>query len=97
MIIIILFLIVIVGFVIYAIWKRVPRQTEHLSPTIETAFVRVLNTLKKNKVMVAIKQDGVYIRLAGDENKGEAFTKHWICAYHFDETIRNKSNLQNIK
>lgn len=38
------------------------------------AFKRVLNTLRENKVMVLTKDDGIYVRMAGDVNKGECFS-----------------------
>jgi hypothetical protein len=42
------------------------------------AFSRVLNTLSVNKVVVVTKDDGIYIRMAGDESKGEAFSKEFV-------------------
>ncbi len=33
-----------------------------------------LNTLRENKIMVVTKSDGVYIRMAGNVNKGECFS-----------------------
>ena len=41
-------------------------------------FTRVLNTLRENKVMVSTREDGIYIRLAGDEYKGESFSKTFV-------------------
>ena len=41
-------------------------------------FTRVLNTLRENKVMVSTREDGIYIRLAGDEDKGESFSKTFV-------------------
>lgn len=40
-------------------------------------FNRVLNTLRENKVMVKKREDGIYIRMAGNENKGECFSLEW--------------------
>lgn len=37
-------------------------------------FCRVLNTLRTNRIMVATREDGIYIRMAGEESKGEAFS-----------------------
>jgi len=43
----------------------------------EEAFRRVKNTLNNGKYMIHTKDDGVYIRLAGDGSNGEAFTLEW--------------------
>jgi hypothetical protein len=40
-------------------------------------FRRVLNTLRENKVMVKVEDDGVYIRMAGVEDRGECFSLEW--------------------
>jgi len=40
-------------------------------------FRRVLNTLRRNKVMIITKKDGIYIRMAGNANKGECFSLEW--------------------
>jgi hypothetical protein len=53
--------------------------------TSEAAFVAVLKTLKANKVMVDTRQDGIYIRLAGTESKGECFTLEWGKVFSFGE------------
>lgn len=37
-------------------------------------FCRVLNTLRTNRIMVVTREDGIYIRMTGDESKGEAFS-----------------------
>lgn len=37
-------------------------------------FARVLNTLKSNKVMVLTEDDGIYVRMAGNIDKGECFS-----------------------
>lgn len=51
----------------------------------QECFRKVLNCLKNNKVMVDTRDDGIYIRLAGNEDKGEAFTLHFANAYPFDK------------
>jgi len=56
------------------------------------AFKRVLETLKNNKSMVEAREDGIYIRLAGKEEKGEAFTLHWGKVLPIGE----KSNTQSF-
>lgn len=40
-------------------------------------FKRVLNTLRENNIMVDTREDGIYIRMAGSESKGECFTYEW--------------------
>lgn len=40
-------------------------------------FKAVLQTLKHNKVMVKTEADGIYVRMAGNENKGECFSLEW--------------------
>ena len=47
------------------------------SASPEDEFKRVLNTLRENKVMVQTREDGIYIRMAGREEKGECFTYEW--------------------
>ena len=49
----------------------------------EKEFHKVLKCLKNNKVMVNTREDGIYIRLAGRESEGEAFTLHFALAYPF--------------
>jgi hypothetical protein len=51
----------------------------------QEAFKRVLETLKNNKSMVSAKDDGIYIRLAGEEQAGEAFTLHWANVFPLGE------------
>lgn len=58
----------------------------------QEAFKRVLETLKNNKSMVEAREDGIYIRLAGKEEKGEAFTLHWGKVLPIGE----KSNTQSF-
>ena len=47
------------------------------SASPEDEFKRVLNTLRENKVMVQTREDGINIRMAGREEKGECFTYEW--------------------
>ena len=47
------------------------------SASPEDEFKRVLNTLRENKVMVQTREDGIYIRMAGREEKGECFSYEW--------------------
>ncbi len=46
-------------------------------------FLAVLKTLQGNKVMVDTREDGIYIRLAGKESKGEAFSLEWAKVLSF--------------
>lgn len=58
--------------------KRRLIKVEGIETEKQRNFARVLNTLRENKVMVAIKDDGIYIRLAGgDDNmiNSDSFVK----------------------
>jgi hypothetical protein len=50
-----------------------------------TEFKKVLNTLRENKVMVSTKDDGIYIRLAGNENSGYSFSTEWAKVKSFKQ------------
>lgn len=50
----------------------------------ERAYVRVQNALNNGKVFVSQEEDGIYIRLAGNENEGEAFSEHKIKVYTYE-------------
>ena len=54
---------------------HIPVVMGSITPTDE--FKRVLNTLRENKIMVDTREDGIYIRMAGTESKGECFTQEW--------------------
>ena len=43
----------------------------------EQEFRRVFNTLREKRIMVKKEKDGIYIRMAGDRNKGQAFSLEW--------------------
>jgi hypothetical protein len=47
------------------------------SATPRDEFKRVLNALRENKIMVDTREDGIYIRMAGNESKGECFSYEW--------------------
>jgi hypothetical protein len=49
-------------------------------------YSSVLKTMKANKVMVSSFPDGIYIRMAGDKDKGEAFSETWAKVLPFTET-----------
>ena len=53
-------------------------------PSLE--FRRVLNTLRENKVMVVTQPDGIYIRLAGTESKGQSFSNTFVKVKAFSKT-----------
>jgi hypothetical protein len=48
------------------------------------AFIRVQNTINNGKVFVSSEEDGIYIRLAGNENEGEAFSEHKVKVYDYE-------------
>ena len=43
----------------------------------EEEFIRVLNTLRRKKLMVKAENDGIYVRMAGKEERGECFSLEW--------------------
>lgn len=51
----------------------------------EKDFVAVLKTLKANRIMVKTRPDGIYVRLAGDPKKGEAFSLEWARVLTFEK------------
>jgi hypothetical protein len=63
---------------------------------IEQKFQAVLKTLKNNNVMVLTKSDGIYIRLAGNINKGEIFTLHQAKVLPFEENNTNNFSKEKI-
>jgi hypothetical protein len=60
--------------------------------TKEKYFKQVLECLKHNKVMVDTREDGIYIRLAGSESKGQAFTLHFANAFPYPELQYQQSS-----
>jgi hypothetical protein len=54
------------------------------STSSESEFKRVLNTLRNNNIMVQTKEDGIYIRMAGDKSKGECFSTDFAKVKSFD-------------
>jgi len=59
----------------YLIERRRKKQDLNVVETPDTTvedrvFKRVINTLRRNKVMVRLEDDGVYVRLAGDWKNG---------------------------
>ena len=68
----------------YKLINAPPSPIDRIEVDKQKIFKSVLNTLKKNKVMVDTKEDGIYIRLAGKETEGEAFTLHWGLVYPFN-------------
>ena len=59
-------------------------------------FKRVLNTLRENKVMVCTRRDGIYIRLAGNEDKGQCFSLKWAKVKSFDGIEYDKVNTRHV-
>jgi len=62
----------------------------------EKEFQKVLKCLKNNKVVVDTRDDGIYIRLAGRESDGEAFTLHFALAYPFPK-VKTKEEVNESK
>jgi hypothetical protein len=60
----------------------------------EGDFRRVLNTLKKNKVTVQKRADGIYLRMAGNIHEGECFSKDFVRVKKFDNDIDVKCSKQ---
>lgn len=57
--------------------------------TKETTLLnKATKTFKGAKIMIWEKEDGVYIRLAGNVDKGELFSLQWIKVY--DKQIDNQ-------
>ena len=50
-------------------------------------------TLRENKVMIVTMDDGIYVRLAGSPNKGEAFRCEWAKVVDFS---KNKSQMPGL-
>lgn len=50
----------------------------------ERAYVRVQNTVNNRKIFVSVEEDGIYIRLAGDENHGEAYSDRKVKVYDYE-------------
>ena len=66
--------------------RRIKQQHIKIDPAhdfTESSFRRVLNTLRTNKTMVQKRADGIYIRFAGNEKLGEAFSVVWTKVISF--------------
>lgn len=63
----------------------------------EKEFKAVLATLKNNKVMVKTEEDGIYVRLAGKESKGEAFSLEWGKVLSFEGVEPKNVTTEYIK
>lgn len=50
----------------------------------EKTFVRILNTLRENKVMCSKRKDGVYIRFAGRVKNGYYFSDKFVKVFDFN-------------
>lgn len=48
---------------------------------MKNEFEKVLNTLKAGRYMVETRDDGIYIRLAGSESSGYAFSDEFVKVY----------------
>lgn len=70
----------------YLIKRRLKKEhipVEQNANTPRDYFKRVLNTLRENRVMVETRTDGIYIRMAGSVEKGEAFSLDWARVIKF--------------
>lgn len=76
--------------------KRIKKEIESIVPYDPTAedpghhFRATLKTLSENKVMVITKEDGIYVRLAGNVNEGEAFRYEWGKVVDFEKNKNMK-------
>lgn len=52
----------------------------------QNEFNKVIKTFIGNKVMTRMEDDGIYIRLAGNVDKGESFSLEWIKVISFKNT-----------
>lgn len=52
-------------------------------------FNATLKALEQNKVVVVTKEDGIYVRLAGDANKGEAFRYEFAKVVDFSQNKKS--------
>jgi hypothetical protein len=59
-------------------------------------FRATLKTLKRNKLMVDTRDDGIYIRLAGTKYKGEAFRYEWGRVVEFNKQTTREQKLKKI-
>lgn len=76
--------------------RRIKKEIESIVPYDPTAedpehhFRATLKTLSENKVMVITKEDGIYVRLAGNPNEGEAFRYEWGKVVDFEKNKNMK-------
>ncbi len=54
---------------------HIPVVMGSVSP--DEKYNRTLNTLRENRIMVKMDETGVYVRLAGNEKRGEVFSLEW--------------------
>ncbi len=58
--------------------KRLHRHVESGVFSPKNEYNKVLNALLEDKVMVETREDGIYIRMAGSEAKGECFSYDFV-------------------
>lgn len=51
----------------------------------ERAYIRVQNAVNNRKISISLEDDGVYIRLSGNENEGEAFSDTKVKVYDYEK------------
>lgn len=59
-------------------------------------FQSTLKTIKRNKLMIDTRDDGIYIRLAGRRYKGEAFRYEWGRVVEFNKQTTREQKLKKI-
>lgn len=73
-------------FVDYLIKRRLKKRhitIDNEMPESQQQYIKVLNTLRENRVMVITRDDGVYIRMAGFENNDECFSFDFVKVVDF--------------
>lgn len=66
----------------------------------EVSYKRVIKTIQDKKIMVDTRDDGIYIRLAGNECDGYAFADEFVNAYPFgkpDWEVHYKTKFDGAK
>lgn len=62
----------------YLIKRRLKKEHITIKDNKPNEFIRVLNTLRENKVFVQARHDGIYIRMAGDVKNDECFSTEFV-------------------
>jgi len=99
-------IIAVLAIVIIAMWLRMvhneneakKRKAEQVpyDPSSEDPrhhFRAAEIALRENKVMIATKEDGIYVRLAGNANVGEAFRYEWGKVIDFSKNSKESGSI----